>query len=146
MPYTIRTIPPPEMIVVNGLNGPETRPAPDGWVKPQSYVQLIYQVGDVQLWEDVDGVATWDEITAAINVVTMLIDRVRRAAKVVIETKWPLWSQNNCALGIYSTTVIDQCKADIAAVITASNTAEDAITNAVSLEAALAVVPIWPVI
>jgi hypothetical protein len=146
MTYTIRTIPPPEYITVPGLNGPETRPAPDGWTKPQSYVQLIYTEGSTQLWQDVNGEATWPEIKATINIVGHLVNQVRLKAGIEIEKKWPLWAQNNCALGIYGSATIDQCKTDIAAVITVSNTAEDAIMNAVSMDAALAVTPVWPVI
>lgn len=65
MSYTIRTIPPPEMITVNGLNGPEVRPAPDSWVKPQSYVRLIYTEGNTQLWDDTSGTAIWADVIAA---------------------------------------------------------------------------------
>lgn len=57
MGYTIRTVT-PEYITVNGLNGPETRQAPDGFVPPQSFVRLIVQQGNVQLWEDTQGTAT----------------------------------------------------------------------------------------
>lgn len=58
MSYTIRTIPPPEMITVNGLNGPELRPAPDSWQRPLSYVRLIWTMNGVQCWEDTNGTAT----------------------------------------------------------------------------------------
>jgi hypothetical protein len=146
MNYTIRVIPPPEMITVNGLNGPETRPAPDGWVKPQSYVQLIYQDGDVQLWEDVNGVATWSEIKAAINIVGKLQKEVRLQAGRVIFPKWPIEYQLNCIDGTYSTATQEQYRADKQSVINESNRCEDLIENATSLEQALAVVPIWPVI
>lgn len=145
MPYTIRTIT-PQYITVNGLNGPETRLAPDGFVPPQSFIRLLWSSADVQLWDDVNGTATLAEIKAQTGILTELVKLVKDKANELIVNKWPLWAQNNCALGIYDSATFDQCKADIAAVITASNTAEDAINNAVSLDAALAVVPAWPVI
>lgn len=57
MGYTIRTIE-PQYITVNGFNGPEVRQAPDGFVPPQSFVRLIIQQGNTQLWEDTLGTAT----------------------------------------------------------------------------------------
>jgi hypothetical protein len=159
MPFTIRILDAiPEFITVQGINGPERRRNPEPvFYPPQSYVQLIWQdktglygsdpARRVELWEDVNGVATLAEVKA--NCPGFLQSRlalIRANAKQVIEAKWPLWAQNNCALGLYAETVVNQCKDDISTVITVSNTAEDDVLNAVSIDAVLAVNPTWPVL
>ena len=163
MSYTIRTRDQvtPKFVVRQGPKEAVSRlnevPVP---INPLSFTKIIYDplfqhpeniyepdpIGRTELWEDVNGTATWEDIKTQTGVIAYLQLIVKAKAKQVIESKWPLWAQNNCALGIYDSTTIDQCKADIAAVITASNAAEDAINNAVSLDAALAVVPAWPAI
>lgn len=64
MNYSIRTIE-QQFVTVNGINGPETFKAPDGWIPPQSYIQKLYEADNKQLWQDVDGKATSLEIFAA---------------------------------------------------------------------------------
>lgn len=71
---------------------------------------------------------------------------IRTEAKTLIESKWPSWRQNNCALGVYPDTVTQECADDIAAVIAASNTAEDAIDAATTVAEVEAVTATWPVI
>lgn len=105
---------------------------------------IIYDNNVVELWEDTAGTATWTDIKTNTGVIAYLQSVVKAEAKQVIEKKWPLWSQNNCSLGIYSSTIIAQCKTDIAAVISASNTAEDNIANAASLDVALTIKASWP--
>lgn len=157
MPYTIRIREQvtPKYVERMGSKGMESRLSPGVKpVNPQSFVRLIcsdvtglYDADPAhrwELWEDVNGVATWDEIKAQTGAIEYLTRFVKAEAKLTIEKKWPLWAQNNCALGIYGAATVAQCIADIASVITASNTAEDAITNAISMDAALAVKAVWP--
>jgi hypothetical protein len=70
--------------------------------------------------------------------------QIRKQAQELIFSKWPSWKQQNCSLGIYPDTVITECSDDIAAVIEASNTAEDAIDTATTIEDVEAVSAIWP--
>lgn len=158
MPYTVRILSQvtPKYVVRQGPTGAVSRLNPMTVpVNPASFVRLIHSPlsfnpdliydGDIaELWEDSEGVATWDEIKSQTTIIAYLQSIVRAEAKVVIEKKWPLWAQNNCALGIYSSDIVSQCKTDIASVITASNTTEDAILNAASLDAALAIKATWP--
>lgn len=74
------------------------------------------------------------------------IKGINAEAQTRILAKYPLWVQTNCANGIYSTAVSDQMKADIAAVITAANTATDAVTAAIDEAGITAIMVAWPVI
>lgn len=154
MPYTIITRAQVTPKYVERSGESRLNPIPQ-LVNPQSFTRLIfsplqatphliYEQAIVELWEDLDGTATWADIKAQTSIIAHLQSIVKTEAKLEIEKKWPLWAQNNCALGIYSSATINQCKTDIAAVITASNTAEDLISNAVSMDAALAVKAVWP--
>lgn len=71
---------------------------------------------------------------------------IRAQAQDVIVAKWPIWKQINAQSGVYGPDVLQQCTTDIAAVIEASNTAEDAIDAATTPEQAEAVTATWPVI
>ena len=75
---------------------------------------------------------------------TVRLAAVRAEAASCITAKWPLWAQNNCALGIYPDATVAQCAADIAAVIAASNAAEDAIEAATTVAEVEAVTATWP--
>ena len=145
MSYTIRTLPAPVATTYQDINGPRQRLTRPFVERPASFVEMIYSEGDVELWRDHEGTAKLQQVKTQLpGFIPSLIDLVREAAKEKIEEKWPLWAQNNCALGIYNSDTIDQCKADITMIITASNTAEDAIANAETLEAVIAVIPVWP--
>lgn len=74
------------------------------------------------------------------------LTQIRAEANKIIETKWPAWRQNNCALGVYPEAVAAECADDIAAVIAASNSAEDAVDAATTVQDVEAVTPTWPVI
>lgn len=71
------------------------------------------------------------------------LEEIRTEANQRIEDKWPQWMQNNVALGLYQDTT---CADDIAAVIAASNVAEDAIEAATTVAEVEAVSVSWPVI
>lgn len=86
--------------------------------------------------------ASASEILAAEKI--NYLKQIRVDAASHITTKWPLWAQNNCALGIYPEATVAQCAADIAAVIAASNAAEDAIGAATTVAEVEAVTATWP--
>jgi hypothetical protein len=86
--------------------------------------------------------ATVAEILRATKNLRLIL--LRNEASRLITTKWPLWAQNNCALGVYPDATVAQCTADIAAVIAASNTAEDAIEAATTVAEVEAVTATWP--
>lgn len=71
---------------------------------------------------------------------------IRAEANALIESKWPLWKQNNCAMGVYPESVSATCADDIAAVVAASNAAEDAVDAATTVAEVEAVTPVWPII
>jgi hypothetical protein len=157
MPYTIRIVDRIEPTrIVQGLNGLEVFRNPEPlFTPPQNFVRKLWEEKSgiyaddptqrVELWEDVNGIDTFAQITAACpGFIQSRLTLIKQNAKQIIEKKWPLWAQNNCALGLYSETTIAQCKADIAAVIAASNTAEDAVAAATSVDAVLSVTPAWP--
>jgi hypothetical protein len=145
MPYTIITLPEPETITVQGINGPEQRQRPVPTERPAECETLIYTEGRTELWSVRTGGMTDATIFAALPGIRTWQKRVQQAtAKEVIERKWPLWAQNNCALGIYGDAAAKQCRADIAAVINACNTAEDAIDAATTISGMLSTTTIWP--
>jgi len=69
---------------------------------------------------------------------------IRNEARQVIEVKWPRFKQQNTDAGIYTPAVKALKDADIASVITASNTAEDAVIAATTIAQIQAVTPVWP--
>lgn len=71
---------------------------------------------------------------------------VRTDARQRIEAKYPEWRQRSAALGVYPAEYVAQMQADIAAVIAASNAAEDAVAAATTVEQVEAVTATWPVI
>lgn len=71
---------------------------------------------------------------------------IRTEARTRIETKYPEWRQRSAALGVYPIEYVAQMQADIAAVIAASNTAEDAVAAATTVAEVEAVTATWPVI
>lgn len=73
-------------------------------------------------------------------------EMIRSEAQSLILKKWPWWKQSNAQLGLYPAAVVEACQDDIAAVIQASNAAEDAIDAAATIEAVEAVSASWPVI
>ena len=72
------------------------------------------------------------------------LTEIRAEAEVLILTDYPLWYQSNVANGIYTSAVGDAMTAAIAAFISASNTAEDAVDAATTPSAVEAVTPDWP--
>jgi hypothetical protein len=74
------------------------------------------------------------------------LESVRAGAKTQIEdvAGYPQWFQNNCANGLYPSATGDAMTAYIALVITESNRCEDLVTDAETLDEALAVTPDWP--
>ena len=77
---------------------------------------------------------------------TRKLESVRAGAKTQIEdvAGYPQWFQNNCANGLYPSATGDAMTAYIALVITESNRCEDLVTDAETLDEALAVTPDWP--
>lgn len=71
---------------------------------------------------------------------------IRRQANEIITAKWPIWKQNNAQSGIYPAAVLLECNNDIAAVIEASNVAEDSIDSATTVTQAESVTATWPII
>ena len=69
---------------------------------------------------------------------------IRAEAEVLILADYPIWYQSNVATGIYDSDVGDPMKAAIAAIIAASNTAEDAVEAALTPSAVNSVTPVWP--
>ena len=69
---------------------------------------------------------------------------IRAEAQTVITADYPLWFQSNVALGVYDSTVGDPMKAAIAAIIVASNTAEDAVEACTTLAEIRNTTPTWP--
>jgi hypothetical protein len=69
---------------------------------------------------------------------------VREQAQTVILGQYPLWMQSNCSLGIYASAVSDPIKAHIANIIAESNTCEDAVEAAETVDAVRAISPDWP--
>lgn len=74
------------------------------------------------------------------------IASINSEAQTRIIAKYPLWGQSNCANGIYPAAYATQMRADIEAVISASNTATDAITAATDEAGVNSVTVVWPVI
>jgi hypothetical protein len=74
------------------------------------------------------------------------LEEVRAGAKAQIEITagYPQWFQNNVANGLYPSATGDAMTAYIALVITESNRCEDLVTDAETLDEALAVTPDWP--
>ena len=70
---------------------------------------------------------------------------IRKEAKTRIEWKYPNWAQRNVAMGVYGSDVGDPMKAKIAAMITESNSCEDAVDAAETLQAVRDVTPDWPI-
>lgn len=80
------------------------------------------------------------------DVRALKLAEIRSEAASIIEAKWPLWKQNNCAMGVYPEAVAATCTDDIAAVIASSNAAEDAVDAATTVAEVEAVTPVWPVL
>lgn len=74
------------------------------------------------------------------------IASINSEAQTRIIAKYPLWVQSNCANGIYPAAFATQMRADIAAVIEATNTANAAASVAVDEAGVNAVTVAWPVI
>lgn len=147
----------PQYLTVQGAYGTETSLNPGTIPAPPVGGELVYDersglYGDdptlrVQIYRHSNGTASHAQVLAAAPGLRLKkLAAIRAEARVRIEVKWPLWAQNNVALGLYNETVCTQCRADIAAVITASNLAEDAVLAATDTEAMLAVTASWPTI
>lgn len=74
------------------------------------------------------------------------IAAIRAEAATLIALHYPQWRQNSAALSMYTTAYTTKMQDDIAAVIKASNTAEDAIAATTTNEQAGAVMATWPTI
>lgn len=80
------------------------------------------------------------------QVKTNELARIRSEAMGVAYGKYPLFRQINAVLGAYPAAYLTQLRADIASVVTASNTAEASITAATTADDAIAVTATWPAI
>lgn len=69
---------------------------------------------------------------------------IRSEAQLRIVQAHPEWRQRSAALGVYPQSFVDQMQADIAAIVSASNAAEDAVTVASTIADVEAVTPAWP--
>lgn len=74
------------------------------------------------------------------------LSRIRQEAEDIIYGKYPLYRQLNAVLGAYPAAYLTQLRSDIAAVVTASNAAEAAISAAATADETIAVTAAWPVI
>ena len=72
------------------------------------------------------------------------LSRIRSEAKDVIEAKYPTFRQINAVLGAYPAAYLNKLRADVASVVTASNTAEASITAAPTADQAISVIAVWP--
>ena len=69
---------------------------------------------------------------------------IRRDARSTILTAYPSWYQDNVALGIYGSDVGSPMKTHIANIIIQSNTCENAVDAAETVEVVRNVTPDWP--
>lgn len=69
---------------------------------------------------------------------------IRAEAKTRIESSYPQWRQLDAALGLLPDAYTTQMRAEIAAIIEASNTAEDVVDAATTIESVNAVEAVWP--
>lgn len=69
---------------------------------------------------------------------------IRMQAQEMIYQKYPAWVQSNAALGVYPVVFTDTMKDNIAAVIAASNVAQDAIEIALTTDEVNLVEATWP--
>lgn len=112
---------------------------------------------DCKLQDDGNGpyIATWNRpepqpSQAEIDAVAVpalkqfKLSQIRAEAKTRIEAIYPQWRQLDAALGLLPGTYVEQMRSDIGAIIQASNTAEDAVDAAATLEAIDAVEVVWP--
>lgn len=121
-----------------------------GAVEPGDYTRAAeLGVTDLSAWTP-EILAAWEAQKPPQPTLTELKDRkiktINSEAQTRILAKYPLWVQANCANGIYSAAVSDQMRADIAAVITAANTATDAVIAAIDETGITAIMVAWPVI
>lgn len=117
------------------------------YITSQLNAVSVWQEGATYRWESQAGVVAdvpAADVLAASK--TLRLFEIRKEAAAVIEADWPTWKQNNCSLGVYPEATTAQCADDIAAVIAASNTAEDAVDAATTVAEVEAVTPSWPVI
>ena len=146
----------PQYIEVREATGTSSRLNPGTAPQyPSTFVRMLYSdlsgiygtdpTFRVELWEDPAGSATINQVrTSCPGFIQQCLINIRLLAKTHLEAKWPLWAQINCSLGIYSTAVCSQCASDIASVIDASNTAEDAVQAAATITDLLTVTPQFP--
>lgn len=74
------------------------------------------------------------------------LKEIREEASKRILAKWPMWMQMNCVSGVYPESVLETYKEDVAAIVQASNTAEDSIDAATTIEQVEGVTVTWPTI
>lgn len=74
------------------------------------------------------------------------LNHIRTEAQDIILKVYPLWYQSNVSNGIYPISVADKMNSDIASIIEVSNTAEDKVDSATTIDEVNAVEPIFPVI
>lgn len=102
--------------------------------------------GQIEVEWYIQNPPTQAEIDAAVLPATKAsrLTDIRAEAKTRIEALYPQWRQLDAALGLLPDTYVEQMRADIAAIIQASNTAEDAVDAATTIEAVNAVEVVWP--
>lgn len=107
---------------------------------PHTWFQNAENRAAMGITEEPDIVPTLDEVK------TRMLSQIRSTASILINAKYPFWVQINCANGIYPVSLAGQMITDIAAVISASNVAENSVTIATTTAEVNAVKPAWPVI
>ena len=119
--------------------------ADESWLTADEVAYTGRYVPDQMVWDSaLNNVRPFNEAEVLASAKTEQQRIIRQQAASRITAKWPLWAQANCSLGIYPDATVAQCASDIAAVIAASNTAEDAIEAATTVAEVEAVTATWP--
>jgi hypothetical protein len=119
-----------------------------GFVPDRDFLFAAVGNGETLVWYSAQPQPTEAEIDAAAlpALKSRTITANRAEARRRIEAKYPLWRQQSAVLGVYPEAYTAQMSADIAAVVSAENTAADLI-DAATTEAEVAAVTVnWPVI
>jgi hypothetical protein len=104
------------------------------------------------VWEDTRPLPTLAAVQAAWASIELddakqtALAAIRADARKRIYAKYSVETQLSATAGVYPPAFLDQMRTDIAAVIAASNAAEDAVLAAVSVDAVATITPTWPAI
>lgn len=148
------------MFVINGTKIDITRPYNSGSVKYPNLLEPSWRaaLGVIEVPDPTfpdPRISTYTENADGSIVVSPIpieavkareIARIRKEARDIIEAKYPVFRQLNAALGAYPAAYLTQLRSDIAAVVSASNTAEASISAATTADQAIAVTATWPAI